>query len=179
MRPAPFHLQCSVAPSWLPGVCPWLLFDSCGGAAGAVVFGMQRLTPTYNMSFYKALRKPTWTPPNYTFPLVWTSLKLAQSAALWLVWKSRADKAELILPLSVFGLHLGLGNYWNVVFFGRQQLKQSLPWMAAFWASVAGVVAAFHPYSQLGAALVAPTQLWVTVAAYLNWSIVQLNTKPQ
>ena len=43
----------------------------------------------------------------------------------------------------------------------------------------AGVVAAFHPYSQLGAALVAPTQLWVTVAAYLNWSIVQLNTKPQ
>lgn len=56
-----------------------------------------------------------WTPPNYTFPLVWTSLKLAQSAALWLVWKSRADKAELILPLSVFGLHLGLGNYWNVV----------------------------------------------------------------
>ena len=24
------------------------------------------------------------------------------------------------------------------VFFGRQQLKQSLPWMAAFWASVAG-----------------------------------------
>ena len=56
-----------------------------------------------------------WTPPNYTFPLVWTSLKLAQSAALWLVWKSRADKAELILPLTVFGLHLGLGNYWNVV----------------------------------------------------------------
>ena len=59
-----------------------------------------------------------WTPPNYAFPLVWTSLKLAQSAALWLVWKSRADKAELILPLTVFGLHLGLGNYWNVVSHG-------------------------------------------------------------
>ena len=44
-------------PGYLEGIL--LLIDNCNGAAGAVVFGVQRLTPTYNMSFYKSLRKPT------------------------------------------------------------------------------------------------------------------------
>ena len=33
--------------------------------------------------------------------------------AVWLVWKSRADKEELALPLTVFGASLALGNWWN------------------------------------------------------------------
>lgn len=33
--------------------------------------------------------------------------------AVWLVWKSRADKQELALPLTVFGASLALGNWWN------------------------------------------------------------------
>lgn len=40
----------------------------------------------------------------------------------------------------------------------------------------AGVVGTFHPFSPLAAALVAPTQLWVTIAAKLNYDIVKLNT---
>lgn len=35
--------------------------------------------------------------------------------AIWLVWKSRADKQELALPLTVFGASLALGNWWNGV----------------------------------------------------------------
>ncbi len=33
--------------------------------------------------------------------------------AVWLVWKSRSDKQELALPLTVFGVSLALGNWWN------------------------------------------------------------------
>ena len=39
----------------------------------------------------------------------------------------------------------------------------------------AGTIATFQPFSPLAAALVAPTQLWVTIAAKLNYDIVQLN----
>ncbi|DBB04486.1 TPA: hypothetical protein ACH3X1_012584 [Trebouxia sp. C0004] len=98
------------------------------------------------------------------------------SVAVWLVWKSRAEKQELALPLTVFGASLALGNWWNVVFMGRHQMKPSLKWMGAFWLSIAGVIGSFHPFSPLAAALVAPTQLWVTVAAKLNYDIVKLNT---
>ena len=39
----------------------------------------------------------------------------------------------------------------------------------------AGTIAAFHPVSRTAALLMAPTQLWVTIAAKLNYDIVQLN----
>jgi hypothetical protein len=44
---------------------------------------------------------------------VWIPLKLLQSVGLWLVLKTADTRKQLLLPLSVFGLHLFLGNWWN------------------------------------------------------------------
>lgn len=41
---------------------------------------------------------------------VWIPLKILQSISLWLVWRSGNDARELALPLSLFGLHLFLGE---------------------------------------------------------------------
>lgn len=144
-------------------------------ASGAVVFGVQRLVPTYDASWYKAIRKPTWTPPNWVFPAVWIPLKLLQSVALWLVLKTADSKRQLALPLSLFGLHLFLGNWWNVVFFGKRKMQESLGWMGAFWSSIAASIGSFATVSPLAAVLFAPTQLWVSVAWKLNHDIVKLN----
>jgi tryptophan-rich sensory protein len=74
---------------------------------------------------------------------VWIPLKLAQSVALALVWRAGsgvpAMHSKLGLALGVYGLHMALGNWWNVVFFGRRQISGSIKWMMAFWASTAGV----------------------------------------
>ncbi|GFR41150.1 hypothetical protein Agub_g1814 [Astrephomene gubernaculifera] len=151
--------------------------STVAGFAGsaAVVFGVQRLVPTFDPTWYKSLKKPRWTPPNYVFPLVWIPLKLMQSAALWLVWSRAPSSKALVLPLAAMGVHMFLGNWWNVVFFGKRQLKPSLPWMYAFWGSIAATAAAFHPISPAAAYLMLPTQVWVTIATKLNWDIVQLN----
>lgn len=148
-------------------------------ASGAVVFGVQRLVPSYDDTWYKAIKKPAWTPPNWVFPAVWIPLKVLQSVSLWLVLKQAGSRKELLLPVSLFGLHLFLGNWWNVVFFGRQKMEESTKWMGAFWLSIAGSIASFAQVSPLAAALFAPTQVWVTIAAKLNWDIVKLNTKKQ
>ncbi|KAL4421390.1 hypothetical protein ABPG75_010681 [Micractinium tetrahymenae] len=107
--------------------------------------------------------------------MMWIPLKVLQSVALWLVWRSGADQQQLAVPLSLFGLHLFLGNWWNVVFFVRHKLQESLGWMGAFWASIAASIAAFWQVSPLAALLFAPTQVWVTIAAKLNFDIAQLN----
>lgn len=106
---------------------------------------------------------------------MWIPLKLLQSAAVWIVVKKAPDNSSLALPLLLFGTHMGLGNWWNVVFFGRKEIKGSLPWMGAFWASIAASIASFHSISPLAAALFAPTQVWVTIAAKLNYDIYRLN----
>jgi benzodiazapine receptor len=40
---------------------------------------------------------------------------------------------------------------------------------------IAGGIASFYQVSPLAAALWAPTQIWVTIAAKLNYDIVKLN----
>ncbi|PNH09508.1 Protein CrtK [Tetrabaena socialis] len=144
-------------------------------ASASVVFGVQRLVPTFDPSWYKSLKKPSWTPPNYVFPLVWIPLKLMQTVALWLVATKAPSAAALGVPLFAMGAHMALGNWWNVVFFGQRKLNESLPWMYTFWASVAATAAAFYPISPLAAYLLLPTQVWVTIAAKLNVDIVALN----
>mmetsp|Transcript_9636 Transcript_9636/g.23905 ORF Transcript_9636/g.23905 Transcript_9636/m.23905 type:complete len:166 (-) Transcript_9636:1093-1590(-) len=146
--------------------------------SAAVVFGVQRLVPTFDPTWYKALRKPAWTPPNWAFPAVWIPLKLMQSYALSLIWReARAHPAgSVALALGAFTAHMALGNWWNIVFFGRRRLRESIPWMLAFWGSIAGTAAAFKPINQTAAALMLPTLAWVTVATKLNWDIVALNT---
>ncbi|CAL8462405.1 g1938 [Coccomyxa elongata] len=148
-------------------------------AAGAIVFGLQKLVPAYEESYkvwYPKLRKPSWNPPNWIFPAVWIPLKILQSAALWLVWKSAgSDKASVAVPLTIFGVHALLGNQWNVVFFGRHDMPGSLKWMGAFWLSVAATAYSFYSVDPLAGLLIAPTQVWVSVAAKLNYDIVRLN----
>jgi hypothetical protein len=43
----------------------------------------------------------------------------------------------------------------------------------------AGSIAAFHSVNPVAAYLFAPTQVWVTIAAKLNYDIVKLNPNPE
>ncbi|KAL0018443.1 hypothetical protein WJX77_009322 [Trebouxia sp. C0004] len=45
-------------------------------------------------TWYRNLRNPEWTPPTWVFPAMWIPLKNCTIAqvAVWLVWKSRAEK---------------------------------------------------------------------------------------
>ena len=51
-------------------------------------------------------------------------------------------------------------------------MSSEIEWLRA---DCAGTIATFQPFSPLAAALVAPTQLWVTVTAKLNYDIARLN----
>lgn len=173
-------------------------------AVGAVlVFGAGKLIPRYEDSYktwYPSLKKPSWNPPGYVFPMVWIPLKLCQSAAVAIVGEaaaadiktgsggtgaspverltelaSSASSSKAVRALAVFAGMTALGNYWNVTFFGRRQMKKSTRVMAAFWASVAATIWAFGEVDNKAGALVAPTIVWVTIATALNFTIVKLN----
>eukprot|EP00899_Mesostigma_viride_P012221 jgi/Mesvir1/209/Mv13553-RA.1 len=84
---------------------------------------LQILRPTtpHDQKWYETIRKPSWTPPNFVFPLVWISLRILQVTALCKVWEqvARSGTAPAILAYLAYS---ALGDVWNKQFFGRHRI---------------------------------------------------------
>jgi benzodiazapine receptor len=124
--------------------------------------------------WYAALRKPSWTPPNWVFGPVWSALYLSMAIAAWLVWR-RAGFAGARLPLTLFALQLVLNLAWTGVFFGLRMPGAAFVEIVLLWLFILATTAAFWPLSRAAAWLMAPYLGWVTYAATLNCGIWRLN----
>lgn len=139
------------------------LFATFGAAATGAMF------PTGD--WYKQLNKPTWVPPNWVFPVAWTSIYLLISFAGARVAGIEGSQ----LALAFWGLQIAFNTLWTPVFFGLRALKKSLPIMGMLWLAVLGcLITHFQVDFWAGMAFV-PYMIWVTVAAALNLKMVQLN----
>ncbi len=123
--------------------------------------------------WYAALRKPSWTPPNWMFPVVWSVLYCAIAVSGWLVWEAAGSEAWG--ALAVYGVSLIFNAAWSALFFGLRRLDLAMADVVALWLSIAAVIAVFSPVSLTAALLLAPYLVWVTIAATLNLRLLQLN----
>jgi benzodiazapine receptor len=124
--------------------------------------------------WYGALRKPSWTPPNWLFGPAWSALYLTMAIAAWLVWR-RAGFAGARLPLTLFALQLVLNLAWTGVFFGLRMPGVAFAEMVVLWLFILATTAAFWPLSHAAAWLMALYLAWVTYAAALSYGIWRLN----
>ena len=124
--------------------------------------------------WYQSLVKPTWTPPGWVFPVVWTLLYIMMGVAAWLVWKQKGFIAAS-LPLSFFILQLVLNGLWTVFFFGLKSPGLALVDIAFLWAAILATVIMFWIRQPLAGILLLPYLLWVSFASALNYSIWRLN----
>jgi tryptophan-rich sensory protein len=125
-------------------------------------------------SWYVRLQKPAWTPPGWVFGPVWTVLYVSMGIAAWFVWRSRAT-AAITLPLSLFGVQLGLNLLWSFVFFSWRQPGWAFFEIVLLWLAVAATLLAFWPVSRPAAYLLVPYLSWVSYAAALNFAIWRAN----
>ncbi len=124
-------------------------------------------------AWYESLAKPSWTPPNWAFPTVWTVLFTLNVASGYFVWQAAGWEASL--PLLVYGLSLLVNAAWSYLFFGLRRLDLALVDVAALWLSILVVAILFLPYSLTAALLQLPYLAWVTAAGLLNIRMLQLN----
>jgi tryptophan-rich sensory protein len=124
--------------------------------------------------WYQRLEKPSWTPPNWVFPVVWTLLFICMAFSGWLVWLEVGLVAGAI-PLGLFGLNLVLNALWSGLFFGLRRPDLGMIEVVFLWASIAAMVVVFYPIHTVAALLMVPYLVWVTIAAALNYSIWRLN----
>jgi benzodiazapine receptor len=141
-------------------------------AAGAIgsVFTQQAI-PTW----YAALEKPAFNPPNWVFMPVWTLLYILMGIAAFLVWRKGLENKQVRIALIIFLVQLVLNASWSVAFFGLQSPLYGLVVIVVLWVAILFTTLKFYSISRAAGVLMWPYLLWVTFAAVLNESIWLLN----
>jgi tryptophan-rich sensory protein len=125
--------------------------------------------------WYDSLRKPSWQPPGWLFGPVWTAifaLVAFAGAEAWRRARRGRDRQFLVLLFSVNGF---LNVLWSLLFFRLHRPDWALVEVAALWVSILALIVVLRRYARGSAWLLVPYLLWVTFAAILNWTVVQLN----
>lgn len=126
-------------------------------------------------NWYAGLAKPALNPPGWIFAPVWTALYALMGIAAFLVWKKGLEKKEVKAALATFSVQLFLNAMWSILFFGLHDPFFALVDIVFLWIAILWTIIAFYKISRAAAYLLLPYLLWVTFAAYLNYSIWYLN----
>jgi benzodiazapine receptor len=125
--------------------------------------------------WYRSLRKPTWTPPNWLFPVAWTTLYLCMSFSAARIAGLAGTEAGVGQALAFWGLQIALNTLWTPVFFGLHKLGAGLVVLGLLWLAVAATMVAFWRIDFIAGLLFLPYLAWVSVAGALNFSVWRLN----
>ncbi|WP_224816507.1 TspO/MBR family protein [Hasllibacter sp. MH4015] len=121
--------------------------------------------------WYRALNKPSWTPPDWLFPIAWTTLYIASAYAATRI-AVRDDNAH---AMAFWALQIALNALWTPVFFGLQRIRGGMVALVFLWLAVFGTMLSFFAHDALAGWLMVPYVVWVTVAGALNLSVWRLN----
>jgi tryptophan-rich sensory protein len=125
-------------------------------------------------TWYPALVKPGFNPPNWIFGPVWTVLYVMMAVAAWLVWQRGAPPPGPMVWIPFF-TQLTLNTAWSGIFFGLRQPGWAAAEIALLWLAIAATILAFRVRSRTAAWLLVPYLAWVSFASLLNVTIWRLN----
>ncbi|MFH5773077.1 TspO/MBR family protein [Paracoccus sp. NGMCC 1.201697] len=122
-------------------------------------------------AWYDGLRKPSFTPPRWVFPVAWTTLYLL------IAW---AGASLAVLPgaglaMGLWAAQVALNTLWTPVFFGAHRTGAAMAVIALLWLVVAALVVQAFGLDIWAGVMLLPYLGWLTLASALNFSIWQNN----
>lgn len=137
-------------------------------------FGSMLTRPAIG-GWYASLAKPAWTPPNWLFAPVWTTLYVLMAIAAWLIWKDNGIRGAS-LALALFAVQLALNIGWSALFFRWHQPGAAFAEILLLWVVVLLTIVAFWKLSPTAGLLLVPYLGWLGFAACLNYAIFRMNS---
>ena len=128
-------------------------------------------------TWYAALHKPGFSPPNWAFAPIWLTLYTLMGISLYLVWESckGRERKRARTAIGVFAVQLALNFLWTALFFGLRSPLYGLVGIIILWVAILATILKFWPISRKAAILLIPYIAWVSIALALNLSIFLLN----
>lgn len=124
-----------------------------------------------NNDIYEKINTPSFAPPAWLFPVVWTILYIAMGYSAYLVYNERDYSSALYM----YFLQLAVNSLWNLFFFRLNWFGFSAIWLALLVICVAAMIYLFSLNNKKAAYIQIPYLIWTGFAFALNLSIYYLN----
>lgn len=123
--------------------------------------------------WYKNLIKPSFNPPDWVFPLVWSILYVMMGIVLGQIWSNKLQPRRSLL-LSIFTVQFFYNLSWSPLFFYLHRIDLALYDIFLLETSIIMfIISARHQRTIILLFLL--YLLWVSYALVLNFTIYQLN----
>ena len=127
-----------------------------------------------NNLWYALLKKPSFQPPSWAFPVAWTTLYVLLGLALAKVLNARGSERRSSAVL-LFAIQFALNLAWSPVFFALHRPTWAFVVLALMIAFAIATTRAFWRIRTSAGLLMLPYLAWLCFAGALNWQIVRLN----
>lgn len=160
--------------SWIKLIIS-ILVSQLAGFIGSI-FTFSAIT-----GWYQYLNKPIFSPPNWIFGPVWTTLYTLMGISLYLNWIKLSDKkfakqsAFIKNSIVIFLVHLVVNSVWSIIFFSFKDLQGALVIVVILWLMILWMTIRFRKTDLWASYLLIPYLAWVSFASLLNFTLWLLN----
>jgi translocator protein len=148
---------------------------SAWAALGIVVVAGLGMAATELGPWYRALKQPSWQPPDAAFGPAWTVIYVLTAIAVVRVWLRATNARTRSWWLGALVANGALNIFWSWLFFKARRPDWALAEVVLLWASIVVLIVLARRDDALAALLLMPYLLWVAFAASLNFAVVRLN----
>lgn len=126
-------------------------------------------------TWYAALNKPSFNPPDWIFGPVWIVLYILMGISLFIIWKEDLKNREVKAAFVIFMIQLIFNAAWSLIFFGAKSISGGLVVIIVLWVLILITIIRFMKISRTAGIMLLPYLLWVSFATVLNFYILKLN----
>ena len=124
--------------------------------------------------WYASLIKPSFSPPNWVFGPVWTTLYALMAFALWRILRL-PDSPERRRALMLFFIQLAMNAAWSWMFFAAHSPLLGLINVIPQFFVIVATILAFARLDRVAGMVLPPLAAWVGYASVLNAAVWWLN----
>lgn len=120
---------------------------------------------------YNKINTPSFAPPGFLFPIVWSILYIAMGISAYLISKENNNQKANKL----YYVQLIVNSLWSILFFRFKLFAVSTLWLVLLLVLVSFMIYEFYKLNKTSALINIPYLLWISFAFILNYSIYLLN----
>ncbi len=122
---------------------------------------------------YNSLVQPSWAPPSFLFPIIWTILYILMGISYGILKSNSLLDAK---TSNIYYLQLFVNALWSIFFFIFKWRLFAFFWILLLIVLVYLMIKIFYSKNKVAGLLQLPYLLWIIFASFLNLTVYLLNS---